>query len=349
MSEQTVIALVISLLVAGVLYFESKKKKLELGVLIQHYLAFYSVSITMALVLLIAVTEGGWAGSIVPEGEIPVNPVFRTIGHVTLQLFSVMCAIVFVRDWKTFFKTFLDIRKDWPGVINKILFRFASLFIMGYGALYIPWWNLMLIANGLNEIEQLELYWASMIPYPLGYSTAEYMVLLASKGLPRDYNAFQEMSYSMAASTVLYHVHIVLILLEGLWSNDTLKTPKPAAQQQPTSGGTPPGGTPPNNNNNSVLMNHVKDILKFYGLDDDEIDNRITQANATLRNKSAAELVAILQPFAALVGKVKEVTQLPDGPEKDTKAKDLRNDIKDKFAASPRNNGLGISLPAPKN
>jgi hypothetical protein len=330
-------------------FIDSKKKKMEFGVLLQHYISQYPVSIVMGFVLVLAFAEGAWAAGIESKDEgIPINPVVRNVGHISLQLLSVLCALVFVKDWKVFWKTFAgpyDL-----SLPSKILFRGLSLFLMGFGTFYLPWWNTMLIANALHETLELEIYWASFIPWPLGYSKFEYANLLLSKGLPINYNAFGELSYAMAAQAVMLKAHILLICVEAIWSYDAVKSkaPPPAAAATttpPANATAPPAGNPPNN---TGFESYMREQLAFYGMDQADIDNRWLQIKTTTANLSATDLANLIRPFASITTRITANKAMADGAPKIADREAIVKDIKDQFAKSPRNQGLGITLPAPK-
>ena len=96
------------------------------------------------------------------------------------------------------------------------------------------------------------------------------------------------------------------------------------------------------------------ELLRFYGLNDQEIKGRLDQARTALNNQDDATRIAIGSLFAGLQREYQAFKAAVDNgslqPDKKAEREaQIQTKIASTFAGSVRNKkGLGISLPRPK-
>lgn len=233
------------LLVGGLGYVmvrDMRKKKITFGEWLNENFLRQQVSWIIILLGLIILSEGLLAATIPVENEF-VNPVARLIAHISIAFLSLVIAVGIPRTIIDTVVLYADLVTEGvkafqgrgegskkkkksssnPSLIGKLvalaIVNTAIMVITGYMAVYLPYWNIAIIANGLGELEITEHAFYELIhnrQWMLEYYKA--VGIVAPDATFYNYRPFEEMSMTMAASWVLFMAHVVFTIVDGLYA-----------------------------------------------------------------------------------------------------------------------------------
>lgn len=348
------------------LYFEKKRHpNLEPGKIIMLYLTKYNISVFMGLCIIMNLAEAMMAASLISGKEqFALSYLARYLGHLSLSAMSVLGALTIFKEVKIWRSTFTGGFKGFS--LWKLFVRSARIVISAGAAFLLPMINMFIIASGLGETAHLKILLASF--YFWDFDGSSYMYQLAKNGYTIDFEPWDVLSYPMVATVAVTISHMIAIVWEGLTMTDIddpvfidafkiHQAPAPASAPNgnpaPNAGGTPPTPAPnpsapsPQNPYEEAMV----DILKFYGLDDNQVKGRLDQARNALNSQDDATRIAIGSLFAGLQRELQSFTEAVQngsltGQAKADRETQIKKKISDTFAGSIRNKkGLGISLP----
>lgn len=210
-----VVILIIGFLLR-MLFKEADKKKSTLGKIINdHFVNQFETWLTIVMILL-WVTESLIAASIHPVGvdglpEQQINGVARFMSHFGTALVGIIGVIALPRFLVEFIESFETIsQKKGKALAWSIFFivtNLLMLLIVLYVTIRVPYYNIELIAKGLNELDNVNYAW-----YELTFRSIDYPRL----GLPSDYDPWDEMGFQMYASLLLLICHYVISIWDGI-------------------------------------------------------------------------------------------------------------------------------------
>ncbi len=157
------------------------------------------LSIFIITCVLINFGEALMAASITPEGEVAVNPLARIISHMIIAIAGISCGLSLPTSFFNLFEKETKYRA-W----HVIMFIGAV-----FGTFYLPYVNLMLIANGLKETLLLQLFIMDRFPWN------DMVPVFKQLGQKPHFSPWNNMSYPMATSVAVTGVHFFLVVLDG--------------------------------------------------------------------------------------------------------------------------------------
>lgn len=360
-------------LIAVWLYFEKKRHPgLEPGKIIMLYMTKYNISFFMMLCIIMNMAEAMMAASLISsDDKFALSFVARYFSHLSLSTMSILGAFTIFKEYQVWRSTF----SGWKTFrFSKLVFRSLRLAISAGAAFLLPVLNMYIIGNGLHETAHLKLLLASLNIFDFDHSG--YLYLLAKNGLTLEYEPWDNVSYPMIATFGVTITHLITIAWEGLTLTDIddpvfkaafhihdAQQPAPAAGGGNNNGGSNANNNGGGNNNNppppgpnapdpaNPYEEAMVELLKFYGLDEQQIKGRLDQARNSLNSQDDATRIAIGSLFAGLEREYKAYeTSVANGSLTGQAKTDRENQIITKiastFAGSIRNKkGLGISLP----
>lgn len=342
-----------------------KHKGMEFGKIMSMYMLKYPMSIFFLALILINMAEAGWSASITPKDETMINPVTRFLGHNINAFLSIVAGLVFVKELSRFLKAFLppyptgNGMQVFGGIVRRIVLRFFIFTTTGIFALYGPIANLYLIANGVGESIQLQLFLVDWLPW---HSSNEYLRLLLKYGYTMDYDSWDALSYGMAASIVMTASHIGLVWWEAIKNWDDVDTdgkhsqfndPKPADDKDKNKDkdDKDKNKDPDKPKDKKPSFDQaVKDLLTFVGIADAKVASIGEDIRTQMKGLDAAKVMELSEKLIAHWTTMDKLnTDKQSGTlsaaDFETKATALRKEIRDTFEQSPKNGGFGRTLP----
>lgn len=198
------------------IFKEADRKNTTIGKIVtEHFLKQFDTWILLTMGLL-WITESLIAASIHPIGpdglpEDQINSVARFMSHFGTALVGIIMVVFFPKVLLEFFESFTPLwngpKKELP---MKIFYVFTNLLLVcavGYAVIRIPFFNIELIAGGLDDLDNVNFAWWEMTGRTINYPKL---------GLPKDYNPFKEMKFQMLASFLLLISHYLLSFIDSI-------------------------------------------------------------------------------------------------------------------------------------
>lgn len=165
------------------------------------------------VLFMINIAEGILSASIHPPHEMQINPIARFFTHVSIALVGILAAVNFAKACIDFFHHMffitekITVRKVWNWIYALILACVAS--VIGWLAIYLPYWNLSIIATGLGQMNLAEMAFYNTFAVGGQIDFTQY-------GYEADFNPFANMSFQMRASWILVLCHYALGIYDSL-------------------------------------------------------------------------------------------------------------------------------------
>lgn len=343
-----ILGFVVLILGGGWLYWlSSKHPGRDVGLVILDMLNRNRVTVAMVGVGLLTLGEAVMAASITPaEEKFQINPWGRFITHAGIGGVALAISVGFVNLLAEF------LRSLWSKNFALMAALLFMVFVSGIAAFYLPYWNMMLIANGLNESREVSLYFDSWF-----MSRTEFMSRIIFARKPTDYDAWDALSYPMATTVMMFAVIMLLMAYEAgahildaakkSISDKEDKSPKDKGAKKPDDDKKPgtdePADTKPKGDakKKSDTETAIQRLLEFYGLSGDELDKKMSAAKQVIAglnsSNSAKDLAAVMQNISGLNSRV-------DNASSDDAKKALKQDIHRVFGLSAKNGGGGLGI-----
>jgi hypothetical protein len=194
----------------------------DLGKIVLYYAAKYIVTWLILLQAAANIAEAGIIGSIQDES---VNVSARMTAHIVIALASIIAAFSWVKMLRQLFgvpNLKIEPRKKFAlGIIYAFL-----AFTMFLAAVSAPIYNMYILANGLNNTVQLNLFFMNL-QVNLGWIPQSRLAAeLMRYGLPLTYEPFQALHNAMVSSIGITVFHLFLTVWEVLFAlSDSIKDP----------------------------------------------------------------------------------------------------------------------------
>ena len=168
-------------LILGLIWLKKKNPEFTIGEIINHILLREKISFFVLGTVFINFAEAIFAASINPPGEMSINPTARFITHAVIAVISIVLFLSAIASISR-------IRKIEGPKFSAIL----TSIVWFIGAITLPYFNLILIASGLKELNNL------------GYALQGNII-----------EGMAHMSYAMNASLVLTGSHFILMAMDA--------------------------------------------------------------------------------------------------------------------------------------
>ncbi len=338
-----------SILLIIALWIRARMKKhpdLKAGEVV--HLIFLSdiVTIFMTILFVINLSEAAFAASVktvmssngIVQQEIP--QLIRALGHVCLQSLSIITGtftpLLFLRAIK--------IKENWwMGVMGGFFFLAVTL--------WLPYKNLSLISDALDQRDLLDLWIRSWNPW------ADMEGILYEAGYPEGFDPYREMQFSLKVSSTLMTIHFIVLFLEA-WLMMYIP-PSDISKSIFERLGVKSGSTPSTKEDGDFKTDDaVKDAFKYLlsnalGKKHPKLTEIIEQSHKIHANMVDRPRANLSNKVSDLMGKIKtfnkdERSKL--SAEKITeKLKSFNTEIRALWKHSPEDGkGFGIDLPEAK-
>lgn len=204
-NNTVIIVLGVALLLgAGVwLWLLSKKNPgLDLGELIATMAVDKNETIFVICVFGIFMAEAFVAATVHAPNEPPPNPLARILSHTLISVIGTVASVTAVRDLATMFMPNIPVGE-------RVLKIMMATFVTAL-AVTIPYFNLILIASGLGQYSEYDLW-----TYSLYASPTNWAMTLKAFNLPENYQAFAQLQTILKTSIIMTGCHYALNILEG--------------------------------------------------------------------------------------------------------------------------------------
>lgn len=195
----------------------ASNSKLTIGQWLNVYFNRNDTSVILILVCLANIMESLVASSIHKPGEYQINPIARTLMHSSFGFISIVASI---NAPKKLIELVMVLQEN--GTKEKpVRFRWLRAFfllmtflLLLFLSFVLPYWNVRIMANGLNESKIFDMAINQLNPWFKGYKY----------GIPTTYHAIDEMSMYMLASYYALLAHYGLSILDSCYAlNERLK------------------------------------------------------------------------------------------------------------------------------
>lgn len=175
---------------------------MDLGELMATKAVDKNETIFMFSIIGIFLAEGIVASTVHAPGQEPPPLMGRLLSHIFISVIGTVASITAVRDIAVIFM---------PGLpISERLIKTLIAALIAIIALAVPYFNIMLIADGLGKYLEFELW-----VYSLYASEENWQAILRGFNLESDYSAFGAFPTILKTSVVLGMLHYALNILEG--------------------------------------------------------------------------------------------------------------------------------------
>lgn len=338
------------------------KKEEDLGVsFIRHFVQqeFFWLNFAIGFLML---GEAAFVAAFHPEDEMPISEVARFIAHFGVafvgfittinapkklaELFYVLPPLYASSEAKKKRKVELRMAGVTLGKIISMAIHALLNVVISIG---LPVANLLILSSGLNQFGQFYLFildiYSNMSSY---YETTLVKDVLEVTNLPPDqlylganYSPYLDMKYPLQISLIMVGLHYLLALSEGIAvmaiTGQKLNIILPKKENSSTRKSTYKKGK-------EILKDiddPLKDILSFYGLSEDEIEDKIDQVMSKLADVTEDTARIILgNKLSAIAHKVSEIKDT-SGEEARSLRREIRSFFRDKHTTGA---GFGVSL-----
>lgn len=177
-------------------------KDKEVGKVFLAWMIKYPISVFFVFLGFLNLAEAGLAASASETTNVPV----RFFTHLTIGLVSLAAGLVWVKEATNLKRSFWVKPFSFSRVFASfVTFSVASVFTIG-----LPIVNMLIIANGMRQIRQLELFNSWLFDDKI-----DYLLKLSEYGLPPTFSPFQSISPAMLATICATFVHIGLVVWEA--------------------------------------------------------------------------------------------------------------------------------------
>lgn len=170
------------------------------------------------VLFMINIAEGILSASIHPPHETQINPIARFFTHISVALVGILAAVNFAKLCINFLSHSLFVteritrNKPWNWI--KLLIQGLLVYVVGYLAVKLPYWNLSIIATGLGQMNLAEMAFYNTFSFSGSVDFTQY-------GYDPDFNPFADMSFQMRASWILVLCHYALAIYDSLLAANT--------------------------------------------------------------------------------------------------------------------------------
>lgn len=197
-----VIVLGLGMLLGFIYWIHNTMKKnpnLTFGDIVNAKIVTEKVSIFILGCFLINFSEALMAASIHPVGQVPPNALARIVGHMIIAMAGITSGL----SMPDLFRALIS-----PKTKNRggALFLFILSFVGTFG---FPYANLVIISSGLKEMQLMNIFIYSLVPWN---NMVDYY---SSVGLPATFAPLEHMSYVMLTSIIMTIAHYFLVIFDG--------------------------------------------------------------------------------------------------------------------------------------
>lgn len=332
-----------------------KYEDLTIGEILSMVIVHESETVFMFVTIFINLSEAILAASITPTGETPPNPLSRFLSHTLISSGAIAAGIALFRTVSGIFKPDMSAGQR---VVKAVLALTLTIAALG-----IPYLNMRIIANGLHESLQLQLFVISINPF---ISTDTLIKTYIYYHLPATYDPWDGMSYVMCTTVSLTGVHLLMVLIEGLHvldSSNVTRTKivfgdrkkesvnkKEAKKENKEENDYEEKGE---KRHNAKIETNIELCLKFLNYSGDKLNNikntalgKLTQIDNT---RTRAQLASRL---ANIVTEIATIKSIGSADEKKKRKEKIEHNIIELFKGNPREtdgNKVGFGIDVKKN
>ncbi len=342
----------------GFIVWRSVKSKSDLGENFVNYFQGQELFWLAIVVFILMIGEAGFVATFHPKDEldyIPFGP--RFIGHLGINLAGYIATINAPKKWYELFAILppifgsteakkahaAKIKAAGINTTKVVMLLIYAVFSTGI-SLSLPVINIIILANGLEQMEQFRLFVQDIFrPMADYYAQLPREYLGASSRLPldleyagRNYSPFEDMRYPLQIVIAMVFVHYPLAFMKGM-AGMLVKSKSVMFRDQKEKEEKKPKGE---DKDDIVLMSGVKKLLKFYGYSGGELSTKIDQINTKLATMAPSLQATLSSNCAAMVDKL---TKAQNKGMDSTKILQYKNDIKS-FFGRPTSSGTGFGI-----
>lgn len=347
LTNQVIVIILGLLLLIGFAFFISKlmrdptNKGKEIGLIFSELIVKYPMSWFFMFLALLNLSEAILAAGFAAS---EVSPLARMLTHSTMAALSIFAGLVWTKEITGLADAFKQ-RSFWDVLISLGLVLITTVLSLGT-----PLLNLIVIANNLQQVEQLNLFFHRVFVLFGLMSTRSFMAELYSLGLPLNYNPLVSTSGVLIASIGVTFFHILLVCWETLklarskrestkhaLTNDLGGDPKDKDKDK-----SKDGDKDKSKDKDTPFEEIISKILKFVGLSDDEVKNKAKSAYKVITALESDRQIKISETFGNLLLQTDKFSGTTD------QKKALIDEILATFKKGPSKGGLGMQINPPK-
>ncbi len=347
----------------GFIVWRSVKSKTDLGENFVNYFQSQELFWLAVVVFILMIGEAGFVATFHPQDildYIPFGP--RFIGHLGINLAGYIATINAPKKWYELFAMLppifgsVDAKKAHAAKIKSANITTTKVVMLLIYAVFstaislsLPVINIIILANGLEQMEQFRLFIQDIFrPMEEYYAQLPREYLGNSSKLPvdieyvgRNYSPFEDMRYPLQIVIAMVFVHYPLAFMKGMAgmlvkSSTVMFRPQEEKKDKKKDNKDKDAA----DDEDVALMKGVKDLLKFYGYSGTGLSAKVDQINTKLAAMSASMQATLSSNTAAMVDKLHKAQS--KGMSK-AQIIEFKTDIK-RFFARSTNGGTGFGL-----